>query len=86
MRGVALEDIEKSIREESDPKVIALFLNYVGCRFITERHDAVEALEAVKEKINIELDQLDVEINWNVKDVRTKVLEIIEEHLKDEST
>lgn len=44
----------------------------------------VEALEAVKERIDIELDQLDVEIHWSGKDVREKVLEIIEERLDKE--
>lgn len=45
---------------------------------------AVEALGAVKERIDIELDQIDVEINWSGKDVREKVLEIIEEQLEKE--
>lgn len=48
---------------------------------------AVEALEAVKERIDIELDQLDVESNWSgdLEDVKGKVLEIIEEQLEKES-
>lgn len=45
---------------------------------------AVEALEAVKERIEIELDEFDVESNWSGKDVRGTILEIIEDQLENE--
>lgn len=46
---------------------------------------AVEALEAVKKRIDIELDRIICESDWHGKDVREKVLEIIEEQLEKES-
>ena len=46
---------------------------------------AVEALEAVKERINIELEQLYAETYPDGRDVREKVLEIIDERLEKES-
>lgn len=50
---------------------------------------AVEALEAVKKRINIELERIDVESNWSgpvvYKNVKEKVLEIIDEQLEKEA-
>lgn len=45
---------------------------------------AVEALEAVKERINIELDRIICESDRRGKVIREKVLEIIEEQLEKE--
>ena len=46
---------------------------------------AVEALEAVKERIENEVAELDVEVNKSGKDVRGTILEIIDEQLEKES-